>query len=483
MGDGPLSCSDTAVTRGPAESVGVRHNPDHAHRPDRGCVMTDSAVAVICVLLLLWAVLSRVLTRHDVTGPLLFVLAGYLLANPDWGVLAVDVDTSIVHILAELTLGLVLFTDASRVDVGRLRRAIRLPARLLLVGLPLTIALGTLGAEVIFGEFGWGLALFVGAALAPTDAALSVQVIDDDRIPRRLRLSLNVESGLNDGIATPVVTLAIALGATALGVGGAEGITLGQAGIELAVGVATGAVVGGIAAWAINVSALRDLSSPKTRQIAALATAVGVFALAVTIDGNGFIAAFVAGMTFGHVLDRDRAESSADPSTQELGRRRNEDSTVLEVLPELGGELLALVVWFLFGAILMPLAFHVVEAGDLALMAGYAILSLTVFRMIPVAVSLWGSGLPTRDVLIVGWFGPRGLASVVFALLGVEQLGTDGGAGPAVAAIAVTVLASVVLHGATAGPVARRYPHDGGADASDAGHVRLRPSGVHRWRR
>lgn len=447
--------------------------------------MTDAAVAVICLLVVVWAVLSRVLTRHDVTGPLLFVLAGYLLANPDWGLLTVDVDTSVVHTLAELTLGLVLFTDASRVNVGRLRRAVRLPARLLLVGLPLTIGLGTVGAEVLFGQFGWGLALFVGAALAPTDAALSVQVIDDERIPRRLRLSLNVESGLNDGIATPVVTLAIALAATALGVNGAEGITLREAGIELAVGVLVGLVVGGIGAWAINVSAARDLSSPKTRQIAALVTAVGVFALAVTIEGNGFIAAFVAGMTFGHVLDRDRAEDTTTKQAAADARRgRREDSTVLEVLPELGGELLALVVWFLFGAILLPLAFHVVEAGDLALMAGYAVLSLTVFRMVPVAVALWGSGLPFRDVLILGWFGPRGLASVVFALLGVEQLGTDPSAQAAVAAIGVTVLASVVLHGATAGPVARRYPQDGGAaGVPDDRHVRLRPSGVHRWRR
>ncbi|MEE3851079.1 cation:proton antiporter [Gordonia sp. LSe1-13] len=446
--------------------------------------MTESAVAVVCLLVLIWAVLSRMLTRHDVTGPLLFVVAGYLLGNPDWGLLTIDVDTSIVHTLAELTLGLVLFTDASRVDVGRLRRAVRLPARLLLVGLPLTIGLGTVGAEVMFSEFGWGLALFVGAALAPTDAALSVQVIDDERIPRRLRLSLNVESGLNDGIATPVVTLAIAIAASALGVAGADAITVGEAAVELGLGIGIGVVVGGLAAWAINQSAARDLSSPKTRQIAALATAVGVFALAIGVEGNGFIAAFVAGMTFGYVLDRERVEDRrTGPAGGDAARRHGDDTTVLEVLPELGGELLALVVWFLFGSILIPLAFHVVEAGDLALMAGYAVLSLTVFRMLPVAVSLVGAGLRGRDVLILGWFGPRGLASVVFALLGAEQLGSDPNAQAAVAAIGVTVLASVVLHGATAGPVARRYPQDGQPATPDDGHVRMRPSGVHRWRR
>ncbi len=435
--------------------------------------MSAAAIAVVSLLILVWAVLSGVLARHDVTGPLLFVVCGYLLANPDWGVLTVDVDASAVHLLAELTLGLVLFTDASRVDVGRLRRAVLLPSRLLVVGLPLTMLLGTVGAEVTFGDFGWELALFVGAALAPTDAALSVQVINDKRIPRRLRLSLNVESGLNDGIATPVVTLAIAVAATALGVGHPEAITVREAAVELGLGVAIGAVAGGLAAWAINASAIRSLSSGKSREIATLATAVGVFVLAIAIEGNGFIAAFVAGMTFGHVIDRERVETADDDG----------EPTVLEVLPELVGELLALVVWFIFGAILIPLALRVVETGDLLVMCGYALLSLTVFRMVPVALSLIGSGLPGRDVLILGWFGPRGLATVVFAMLGIEQLGSDPTAQVALAAIGVTVLASVILHGVTAGPVARRYPTDHTAKQpiDDAG-VRMRSRGLHLWR-
>ncbi|MFW0795574.1 cation:proton antiporter [Gordonia sp. CPCC 205515] len=442
--------------------------------------MTDAVLAVLCLLILLWAITSQLLSRHDVTGPLLFVVAGYVLANPTWGVLDVDVDTSLVHRLAELTLALVLFTDASRVDVGGLRKAVRVPARLLLIGLPLTMLLGTLGAYWCFGGIGWALALFVGASLAPTDAALSVQLINDERIPQRLRLALNVESGLNDGIATPVVTLAIALAGTSMGLSSGEHVTVGDAGVELLLGVAIGVVVGAVSAWAINMSARQGLSSASTRRIATLAVAIGVFLLALAVEGNGFIAAFVAGMTFGYIVRRP-ISSGSEESDKAID---DSDGTALEVLPELGGELLALMVWFLFGAALIPLVLQVVEAGDLLLMLAYAVLSLTVFRMVPVVLSLLGSGLSARDVAIVGWFGPRGLASVVFGLLGVEAL-AGSTAQTAVAAIGTTVFLSVIAHGVTAGPVARRYPAEaaGVADeVAEAGAVTVRSRGMLVWR-
>lgn len=445
------------------------------HEFDAGAAMTDAVLAILCLLILVWAITSELLTRHDVTGPLLFVVAGYVLANPTWGVLAVNVDTSLVHRLAELTLALVLFTDASRVEVGRLRRAALLPTRLLVLGLPLTMVLGTLGAQWMFSGLGWALALFVGASLAPTDAALSVQIINDERIPQRLRLALNVESGLNDGIATPVVTLALALAGTALGLSSGEHITVTDAVVELVLGVVIGLVVGAVSAWAINRSAVRGLSSPSTRQIATLAVALGVFVLAVAVEGNGFIAAFVAGITFGHVVRR--------PSTADVEHIGDESESALEVLPELGGELLGLMVWFLFGASLIPLVVQVVEAGDLLRLVGYAVLSLTVFRMVPVAIAVLGAGLSARDVTIVGWFGPRGLASVVFGLLGVESL-VGSTAQTAVAAIGITVLGSVIAHGVTAGPVARRYPS--GAQATtgttESDMVAVRSRGMRVWR-
>ena len=165
-----------------------------------------------------WAVVSGALARHDITGPFVFAVAGYLLANPDWGPLTVDVDAAAVHIVAEVTLALVLFSDAARVNLAELRRDLSIPVRLLGIGLVLSVVLGSLLAGWILGGFPWALAGFVGAALAPTDAALSVEVINDERIPLRLRRALNVESGLNDGIATPIVVFMLAVAASQLGI-------------------------------------------------------------------------------------------------------------------------------------------------------------------------------------------------------------------------------------------------------------------------
>ena len=180
------------------------------------------------------------------------------------------------------------------------------------------------------------------------------------------------------------------------------------------------------------------------RRLATLAAALTSFALAVALDGNGFIAAFVAGIAFGAALPKD-------VDVEELGE-----------LPELMGELLALAVWFLFGAALLPVAFDHFSVSTLA----YALLSLTVIRMLPVALSLTGTGLDRPTVLFVGWFGPRGLASVVFALLAVEELGESSSMGQAIAVVALTVLLSVVLHGVSAGPLGSRYVRRGGGRAA-----------------
>jgi sodium/hydrogen antiporter len=179
--------------------------------------VTESTTLALALLVLGWAIVSGALARHNVTGPLVFLVAGYLLANPDWGPLNVDVDAASVHVVAEVTLALVLFSDASRVNVTELRRDAWLPVRLLAIGLPLSVALGSLLAAAFF-DVPWALAGFIGAALAPTDAALSAQVIDDERVPLRLRRALNVESGLNDGIATPIVTFMLAVAASQIGV-------------------------------------------------------------------------------------------------------------------------------------------------------------------------------------------------------------------------------------------------------------------------
>lgn len=398
--------------------------------------MTEATFAVLMVLVLGWAVTSHLLDRLNITGALVFAVAGYLLGNPTWGPLTVDVETPSIHVLAELTLALLLFSDAARVKVSQLRRDISFPGRLLAIGLPLSVILGSLAAAVMFDDFSWALAGFVGATLAPTDAALSAQVINDERIPLRLRRALNVESGLNDGIATPIVVFTLAMAASQVGTTGHGDSSGGGLLLDLACGVVVGLGLGLGTARLITFGSRRRWIIAGGRRLATLAAALASFALAVALDGNGFIAAFVAGIAFGAGLPKDAA-----------------DVHEVAELPELLGELLALAVWFLFGAVLVPVAIDHLSASTLA----YALLSLTVLRMVPVAIALLGAGLDGWTVGFVGWFGPRGLASVVFALLAIEELGESPIVGKAIAVVALTVLLSVALHGVSAGPLGSRY--------------------------
>ncbi len=398
--------------------------------------MTESTFAVVALLVLAWAVISRVLARANINGPLLFTTAGFCLAHPEWGPLEVGLQTPSIHLLAEVTLALLLFADASRIHLSSLRHDLWLPARLLGIGLPLSLIAGSILAAWLLDDLGWALAVFVGAALAPTDAALSAQVINDGRIPMRVRRLLNVESGLNDGIATPVVVFALAVAASQIG--GHHGVTAGGALLDLAAGVGIGVVVGAGSGALITLGSRRRWIVPGGRRMATLGTALASFGLAVAVDGNGFIAAFVAGLSFGAAVDHTVVD--VDEASE---------------LPELLGEVLSFGVWFLFGALLAPVAVSALSASTLA----YAVLSLTVVRMAPVALAMVGSRTDAATVAFTGWFGPRGLASVVFALLAVEELGVTPDVVPALAAVSLTVLCSVVLHGVSAGPLGRRYVH------------------------
>ncbi len=409
--------------------------------------MTEATFAVLALLVLGWAVISGLLSRANINGPLVFTAAGYLLANPDWGPLSVEYEAPSIHAIAELTLALLLFADASRVSIAKVKRDIRFPARLLGLGLPLSVVLGSVLAAWLLDDVSWALAGFVGATLAPTDAALSAQVINDDRIPVRIRRVLNVESGLNDGIVTPIVAFTLAVAATELDLTGHHDPHGGGALLEVAIGVAVGIALGLGSALLLALGSRRHWIVAGGRRLGALGVALSSFALAVALDGNGFIAAFVAGIAFGAGWKDDSV-----------------DVEEIVELPELLGEVMAFVVWFLFGAVLVPVAFGNFDMPVLA----YALLSLTVVRMLPVALSLVGTGVDRGTVLFIGWFGPRGLASVVFALLAVEELGETPVVAPAIAAVSLTVLLSVALHGISAGPLGTRYVRfEAGEKAAD----------------
>jgi NhaP-type Na+/H+ or K+/H+ antiporter len=390
-----------------------------------GLDMGVLAVGAACVAL--WALTARLLARVNVSSAMTMVVLGLVVANPPLDLIEVAPTSEAVRLTAELALALLLFSDASRVNLRGLLDDRRLPIRLLFVGLPLTIALGAGSAAVLTDLDPWLCAL-VAAILAPTDAALGAPVVADERVPARIRRTLNVESGLNDGLVTPVVTFFVA-GAVAE-VGDSTDLTLSSALADLAVGVLLGVALGLGGGWLLRGARSRGWTSPNATAIVVPSLALLCYAAAVHLDGNGFVAAFVAGLAFGST-QRDAAEIG------ELGEQI--------------GDLLGMVVWLIFGALLVDLLSELTP-GAVAL----AILALTVLRMAPVALALVGCGLSRSSVLFVGWFGPRGLASIVFGIIALDALPSEAGS-EVLSIVVLTVLLSVVLHGATASPFARRY--------------------------
>jgi NhaP-type Na+/H+ or K+/H+ antiporter len=386
-----------------------------------------TAFALVAATIFVWGLVSARLARADLTAPIVFTTVGALLA---WlGLVDAPSAPENLKPLVEITLVWVLFSDAARVRIQDFRRDLGQYMRLLGIGLPLTVLAGWGLAVWLFPGFGLWLALLVAAALAPTDAALGVPVVANPVVPSRIRRLITVESGLNDGIVTPVVMLAIAGAAVGEGIEEAPGLS--EALIELAVGAGVGVAVGFGGGWLLrwarhNGWAAEDLAGP-----AVLALALVAYMSALMLHGNGFVAAFCAGLAFGAAA----------------GQRGPAELVFLEQ----ASGLVSLLVWLAFGAIAIPLVPDSIDAATVL----YAVLSITVVRMVPVALASIGSGLEWQTVLFVGWFGPRGLASLVFAILAIEELGP--GADGAVAVIAVTVLLSVIAHGASAEPLAARY--------------------------
>ena len=347
------------------------------------------------------------------------------------GEIDVDSSSSAVRTLAEATLALVLFCDASRIDLGQLRREAGVPRRLLGIGLPLTIALGAVAAAVIFDRLSIEEAVILAIVLAPTDAALGQAVVTEPRVPKRIRQGLNVESGLNDGICVPLLFAAVAVAdvESEISHGRSAGTLLLE---EIGYGVVGGVAAGLLIAAIVIYAGRRDLIAPQWRQVIPAAGAALAYGIAVGLHGSGFIAAFVGGMVFRAALKRDPEDLN-------------------ELSEEVGGVLNG-VTFVLFGAILLGPAL-----GELTWeLVLYAVLSLTVVRMLPVAIAMLGSRARAPTVGFLGWFGPRGLASIVFAVIVVEESALPH-EHLIVNAIYVTVGLSVLAHGLSAAPLAGRY--------------------------
>ena len=388
-------------------------------------------LAAVAAVLLTFAAVSGRLEGTWLTAPMVFTAAGLVVGVEALGLVDPDADGSAVKVLAEATLAVVLFSDASRIDLRALRSELGLPARLLGIGLPLTILAGFLVAVVLLDGLAWPEALVLAIVLAPTDAALGQAVVTLKRLPVRIRQSLIVEAGLNDGICVPLFLIALAVAQAedgAIGHGRAVELVLEKIGYGIA-----GGVVAAVATAAVVVGAgRRRLVEESWLQVVPLVGAALAFGLAEAIGGSGFIGAFVGGGVYG-------------------GLRRGRGGEVSYLL-EQSGAVLTAVTFGVFGAVLLGPAL-----GDLTWeIALYALLSLTIVRMVPVAVSLLGTGAQPPTVAFLGWFGPRGAASIVFALLVVEEGGLPGDE-LLLATAFVTIGLSVLAHGVTAAPLATRY--------------------------
>jgi NhaP-type Na+/H+ or K+/H+ antiporter len=353
-------------------------------------------LATIMVIIIAWGAVSRPLDRRGVTSAIVFVVAGFLAGAKVLGLLDVSVESEVAQRVTEVALVLLLFSDAARLDLRALRHELGWPSRLLLIGLPLTMLAGAGVGLLVFPGMALASVFLLAIMLSSTDAALGQKVVTDPSVPDRVRQALDVESGLNDGLAVPFFLVALDLANAEL----TTGITwavVSNAAEQIGWGLAAGLGAGLFGALLFRLAARRGWIGGEWRQIVVLAAALLAYALALTLGGSGFIAAFVGGLAFGRFSGQ-------------------QDSAVTLFTEETGG-LLAAVTWIGFGAFALAWAIpHITWQVVL-----YAALSLTLVRMLPVAIAMAGQGMRRPTVAFIGWFGPRGLASVVFALLVLER--------------------------------------------------------------
>jgi sodium/hydrogen antiporter len=386
-------------------------------------------LTILAAVGMLYAVLSARLGRTALTAGIFFLSTGIVLGDAALGWFAVESDGATLRLIAETTLALVLFVDASRINLRLLWREIAVPARLLGIGLPLTIAAGIAAALLVLPELSLVEAALLAIAVAPTDAALGQAVVSDERVPSRIRQGLNVESGLNDGLCVPLLLIALAF-ASAEGGGDTEPVRLVVE--EIAFGVVGGLVAGVLGALALRFGLRHGWVSAAWAPLVPLAATGMAYGLATVLHGSGLIATFTAGLAFGTVATRSEEEA-------------------IEIIETVGDGFSA-ATFFVFGAAIVPAALAGIGWAPVL----FAVLALTVVRMLPVALALLGTRARAPTVAFVGWFGPRGLASIVFAVL-ILQAEPIPNLDLILATIALTVVASVFAHGVTALPLTERY--------------------------
>jgi len=410
--------------------------------------MDFTAILLVAGLFLLYSLVSKRLGRTSITAPMIFTAAGLLISFFTKDLLgSSDMSHGTVHLLVEITLIFVLFTDAARINFKLLRKDHKLPQRMLFIGLPLTIIFGTAIAYLILDGFVFWEAALLAAILAPTDAALGQAVVTSKDVPIRIRQTLGVESGLNDGIALPAVLIFASLASSEMMEhGGLYWIHFTF--LQIVLGPLIGLAVGFLGAKLVTFFVEKNWMSQTFEGICALSIALIAFSGAELVGGNGFISAFVGGLAFGHFLAH-RCE-------------------FLYEFAESEGQFFTLTTFLVFGTV----AFHLIGDSFHWSYILYGIFSLTIIRMLPIAISLIGTGVNKYTVGFLGWFGPRGLASILFALLILEKSEIQYGK-QIISIVVITVLMSVLLHGVTAFPASRKY---GSMVKNDADSEEMKPA-------
>lgn len=386
-------------------------------------------------LIFAFGLVSKWFERTIITAPMVFVTAGMILSQFVPGEVTSQIEAPWVKLVAELTLILVLFVDSSTLDLKELSRQRQLPVRLLLIGLPITMVLGIITAIPMFPSQDIWLIVLMALILSPTDAALGLAVVTSEKVPLKIRQTINVESGLNDGIALPPILVCLAV---------LSGSSQSEAGIDywglftlkqFVYGPIIGGLVGWAGGWLVDKASGKGWMNETYQRLASLSIAVLAYAAAESVHGNGFIAAFFSGMLLG--------------TKTRIFRER------IHGFGESLGQALVLLVFLITGLLMVPLSVPYWDWTSLA----YAMLSLTVIRMVPVALCLLGTGLDWKSVSFIGWFGPRGIASVLYLLMAIIEIKAVGHE-RLFSVITLTVILSIFLHGMTAVPLSRIFKSD-----------------------
>jgi sodium/hydrogen antiporter len=379
-------------------------------------IALGEALLIVGLLLAVTAALSGVTRRTVLSISVLAVSAGIALAAAD--VVSVNARDPGLFEIVELALILTLFSDGMFVERELLGRHWGPPARALAVAMPVTMGLLALGAHLVFPDLSWAEAFLLAAILSPTDPVVTSAVVTAQRVPAMIRHTLNLESGLNDGLALPFVLFFLVL-ATTGGDAGREAVELlGEAAVGAAIGIALG-VIGGRLHNRLPGGGL----TARYEGIYAVGFGLAAFGLADVTFGNGLIAAFVAGIA--------------------LAREEHEVPESFVAFAENVSSIFAVITFFLFGALIVATGYE----GSVWALVVFIPFALLIARPVAVMAALVGTKLPRAQKLFVAWFGPKGVASMLFALLVLDRAVAEGSLVFDVAAF--VILASILAHGLT----------------------------------